>query len=212
MHELSGKKQMYLVELAKTEQDRQSLRLLFQEIAQEQGWQSGDWLECEQTGANYLGLKVDGQWVGGLQMVLPDTLGRLPYSAVWPEVRLERSRQTGHVTVLGLLPEYRGTPAFFWSLCVELWRMCQKAGIEAVVLEATSPMLARYRKLGWQLEEIGSLRMHWGEPCVLAQMEFDRVAVSMVKRAMRSPAYRALVTQAVRSGRDIPCLAGPALA
>jgi ribosomal protein S18 acetylase RimI-like enzyme len=203
---------MYPIELAQTEHDRHRLRALFREIAQEQGWQSGDWLECEQAGANYLGLKVDSEWVGGLQMVVPDGLGRLPYSAVWPDVQLEHPTATGHVTVLGLLPEYRGTPTFFWSLCIELWRMCQKAGIDAVVLEATPPMLARYRKLGWPLEEIGSLRMHWGEPCVLAQMEFDRVAVAMVKRAMRSPAYRTLVTQAVRSSRDIPCLVRPALA
>jgi hypothetical protein len=192
--------------------DQQCLRTLFLQIAKEQGWQSGDWLECEQPGAHYLGLRVDGEWAGGLQLVVPDRLGCLPFSAVWPDVVLEHPDRTGHVTVLGLLPDFRGTPAYFWSLCIELWRLCLKAKIDAVVLEATPPMLERYRKLDWPLEEIGSLRMHWGEPCVLAHMDFDRVAVSMLKRAMRSPAYRSLVMQAVRSSRDIPCLTLPALA
>jgi hypothetical protein len=198
--------------LATTEHDRDSLRTLLREIAFEQGWQSGDWLECHQPGAHYVGLSVDSQWVGGLQIVTPDLVDRLPYMRVWPEVRLKKPRNTGHVTVLGLLPKYRGTPAYFWALCIELWRLCSKAGIEAVILEATPPMLERYRKLGWPLTEIGRLRVHWGEPCVLAYLDFDLVAIAMLKRALRSPAYRTLVAQAVRSGRDIPCLVGPTLA
>lgn len=203
---------MFEAALATTERDRESLRALLREVAWEQNWHPGDWLDCDQLGANYFGLKVDAQWVGGLQMVVPDLGGRLPYMRVWPEVQLAQPHRTGHITVLGLLPQYRGTPAYFWSLCIELWRVCQKAHIDAVILEATPPMLERYRKLDWPLDEIGSLRIHWGEPCVLAHMEFDKVAIAMVKRAMRSPAYRALVTQAVRSNRDIPCLNGTALA
>ena len=203
---------MHCVELVTTDCERQKVRELFQEIAREQGWQAGDWLECERIGANYLGLRVGTHWVGGLQLVVPDLFGRLPYAAVWPEVQLPHPETTGHVTVLGFLPEYRGSPAFFWALCIELWRMCQKARIEAVILEATPAMLDRYRRLGWPLEEIGMPRIHWGEPCVLAYMELDKVALAMLKRALRSPAYRSLINQAVRSSRDIPCLVRPAQA
>ena len=80
-------------------------------------------------------------------------------------------------------------------------------GIEAIVIEATPPMLARYRRLGFDLTVIGELRPHWGEDCYLCQADATLVAGAMLRRAVRSPAFRAIVTEAMRPLASSVCVA-----
>ena len=130
---------MYEVEVARTDADKEALRALFRQVAADERWQPGEWFEHEQPGAVYITLTVDGVLAGGMQLVLPFDRTQLPFQVVWPEVELEHPGRTAHITVLAFLPEYRGT-CYFMMLSIEVWRMCLKSGIVAVVLEATPAM------------------------------------------------------------------------
>ena len=105
------------------------------------------------------------------------------------------------MTVLALQSRYRNRPSLFWSLCAELWRFLVAEGMEAVILEATPAMLARYCRLGFPLERIGELRLHWGEDCYLCRMDLRMVAGAMLMQAGKSPIYRTHVGKAARSKR-----------
>ena len=98
--------------------------------------------------------------------------------------------------------ELRGNLRLFWPLCVELWRFCVAREIETLVLEATPAMRARYCRLGWPLRQIGEARTHWGEPCVLTAMSVQAVGGAMLTRAVRSPAFRSLILEAMRPLAD----------
>jgi hypothetical protein len=186
----------------------ESLLGLFEQVAAEEGWQPGGQLRAERPTALYLGIAVGGELAGGLQVVLPDAAGCLPYLSVWPEVIVPG--RTAHATVLAVRREHRGRPALFWLVCSEAWRLCAQEGIDGLTLEATPDMLQRYRRVGWPLEVIGDLRMHWGEECYLCRMDVCTLAGTMLVRALRSPMYRDMVVRAIRSG-DTRCVPAPAL-
>ena len=170
-------------------------------VAREQGWLPGTAMRNYPDTARYIALRENGVLAGGLQLVLPGPDGIRSYHAVWPEVIISNPSRTAHVTVLALLARYRNRPALFWSLCAELWRFLIAEDIEAVILEATPAMLARYCRLGFPLERIGDLREHWGEECYLCRMDLRMVAGAMLMQAGKSPIYRTLVGKAARSRR-----------
>lgn len=181
---------------------------MFEAIARKEGWQPGEQLRAHRDVSVYFGIYVEGELAGGMQVVLPDAAGRFPFHAVWPEAAVEVPCRTAHVAVLAVRSELRGNLRLFWPLCVELWRFCVDRGIETLVLEATPAMRARYCRLGWPLRQIGETRTHWGEPCVLTAMNVQAVGGAMLTRAVRSPAFRTLILEAMRplaehSGRTV---------
>src|SRR5579859_3370431 len=153
----------------------EQLLCLFADVAKEQGWQPGEHLRDVPGRSCYLVVTVGGELTGGLQMVLPDTAGRLPCQAVWPEVTSDRLCRAAHITILVLKQPFRGNIGLFWPLCVEAWRFCVSRKVEQVLMEATPQMLARYRRVGWPLEVIGELRLHWGEDCYLCGMTIQEL-------------------------------------
>ena len=170
----------------------------FEEVAREQGWQPGDGLRSHQAASVYLALMVAGELAGGLQTV-PGLLTRpLPYQAVWPEVETPDPAATVHVTMLALAKEYRGRPGLFWLLCVELWRWCQAGGVTTVFLEATPATMRVYRRMGWPLEIVGDLRLHWGEDCHLCRSGIRQMEDAITLRAQQSALYQGFIEQACR--------------
>ena len=140
-----------------------------------------------------------------MQLALPQENQPFAFQSVWPEVRLDVAGQTAHVAVLAIHPDFRGYRRLFWPLCVQLWRCCVLHGVTRIVIEATPSMLARYRRIGFDLDIVGDLRLHWGEECYLCQANVQAVAGTMLMRSLRSPMYRALVSHAMRTARESGC-------
>ena len=187
---------------------------LFEAIARQEGWQPGEQLRAHADHSTYFAAYVGGELAGGMQVVVPDTSGRLPFHAVWPDVEMGIPARIAHVPILAIRPEFRGPLRLFWPLCVELWRFCALRGFDTIVIEATPAMLARYRRVGWGLEVIGDLRMHWGEECFLCRANVQAVAGTMLARSLRSSAFRTLVCQAMRPMKPVrerDCVLQPAL-
>ena len=149
---------------------------LFEGIAAEEGWQPGDALRRYHKRSLYLAALLNGQMQGGAQLVLPDAKEGLPGQEVWPEVDQLGDVLAAHVAVLALLPQARGHRSLFGRLCVELWRQCRSLGVETLWLEATPATLRVYRRMGWPLEVVGELRLHWGEECFLCRMGVEEVS------------------------------------
>lgn len=184
---------------------------LFERIAVEEGWQPGSQLRAYSRNAFHIAVSSGDEMEGGLQVVLPDGEGCLPYRSVWPEVTVAVQGLAAEVTVLAIRRESRGRFGFFWPLCAELWRLCVCEAIGTLVLEATPRMLERYRRVGWPLEIIGDLRAHWGENCYLCQMDIRAVGGSLLQLALRSSSYRKLISQAIRPVRSVRCAGEAAL-
>ncbi len=83
-----------------------ALLALFQEVADELGWQPGEWLAQCPTNSLHFGTLDRGELAGGLQIVLPDSAGRFPCHRVWSEVDIANPSQTAHITILALGAEY----------------------------------------------------------------------------------------------------------
>lgn len=184
---------------------------LFRGVADEQGWQPGDYLAASPPNALHLATWNHGILAGGMQMVLPNAAGCFPYAAVWPEVVLADAAHLVHITILALKAEFRGKPELFWPLCVEMWRYALAHDIKGIVMEATPPMLALYRRIGWPLEVVGDLRRHWGEDCYLCRMDTLMFAGSLLAKARYSDRYRSFVVQAYRSDQAAHCAPGATL-
>ena len=201
--EARGEQEVQIVPL----QDAQiePLLRLFEEIAQEEGWQPGEQLRASQDTSHYFAVYAGNVLAGGMQLALPQKDQPFAFQSVWPDVRLDAAEQTAHVAVLAIHPAFRGHRRLFWPLCVELWRCCVLHGVTRIVIEATPSMLARYRRIGFDLDIVGDLRLHWGEECYLCQAQVQAVAGSMLMRSLRSPMYRALVSQAMRTARESGC-------
>ncbi len=178
------------------------LLALFENVAADEGWQPGTALRSYLGAAHHLAAHEAGTLVGGVQVVLPDGDGALPYETLWPEISVLRPCHTAHITVLAFREPYRGHPALFWSVCAELWRYLVGENMEAVLLEATPAMQRRYCRIGFPLEIVGELRPHWGEDCYLCRMDLRTVAGAMLMQAGKSPIYRTLVGKAARSKRQ----------
>ena len=176
-----------------------TLLTLFERVASEQGWQPGNQMRYHTDNSIFFAAYVNGKLAGGLQLVIPDDTGLLPSHAVWPDVDLTVSKKGGHVAVLALLPEYRGSHDLFWKICVEMWRYCVTTGMEPLTLEVTPSMLNLYRKIGFPLKVVGDLREHWGEPCYLTRLDILDVAGTLLIKAVKSTTYKRLVMTACRS-------------
>lgn len=137
---------------------------LFEEIAQEQGWEPGGalWRWTDQSIYFALQPGMRGEpLAGGLQLVLPNASGELPCAEVWPEVpplflNHGVSVPCAHIAMLGIAAAYRGDSLNFWRVAVEMWRHCVGAGIGALFIEVTPRVLPLYRRLGWPLKIRGT--------------------------------------------------------
>lgn len=193
----------------------ESLILLFEELAAQEGWQYEGELRRHVDRSVYLGLyHRDGEQyarlIGGLQLVLPDRETRaLRCHKVWAELTNPCAEGVAHAAVLAVAPEWRGRsggadarlPAAFWTLCAALWRHCLENGITEIWLEATPVMLRCYRLLGWPLVVQGELRAHWGEPCYPCKLCLREVAGSLAEKAARSALYRDIFLNALDAPR-----------
>lgn len=187
--------------------DVRAILELFSWIADEQEWQPGDYLSGAPEGAEHIAVCSEGVMLGGLQVVFPDTDGKLPYLRVWPEVVVPA--QSAHVTILGVRPECRGRAELFWTLVCDLWSMGADRGIECYLLEATPPMLTIYRRMGLPLEVIGELRMHWGEPCYLTKVDPVAFAGGIVMRARKSAVFNNLLNVLLQPQRGSAIVEAP---
>jgi GNAT superfamily N-acetyltransferase len=178
----------------------ESIVPLFEQIAQEEGWNPTDQLYAHSVRSAYFGVWDGNRLIGGLQLVVPDEAGEVPTHQVWPELpTLDTTAATLHAAVLAVLPEYRGRDggAAFWQLGSALWRYCVEHNVKTIWLEATPKMLRCYRLLGWPLVVIGELREHWGEPCYPCSLSVREVAGSLAERALVSTTYRSIFTTAL---------------
>ncbi len=169
------------------------LIVMLEQIAAELMWQPGEQLRAYAPAAVHFAAYAGGALAGGLQLVPASLCETLPCELVWPEVRLPRRTETAHISIMALRREYRGTAHLLWPLCVAMWRYCAAHHIADISLEVTPDLYRLYRRLGWPLEIVGSLRPHWGEDCFLCRMGAAEVAGDMVIRAMRSRSYRRIV-------------------
>lgn len=168
---------------------------MFEGIAAELSWQPGDQIRAYASQAVHFGAYVDGALAGGVQLVMPSSGRPMPWERVWPDARLPRPDKTAHIAILAVRREFRGAAGLLWPLGVALWRHCAASGIVDVSLEATPMTYRAYRRLGWPLEVVGDLRLHWGEDCLLCRMGVAEVAGSLLLRATRSASYRRIVAQ-----------------
>jgi len=171
---------------------------LFERIAAVEGWQPEGALRHWPDRSLYFALHFQGELAGGLQLVLPDAAGKLPYQILWPEVSPDPAKHHAHVAILAVEELFRGQSLLFWRLVVELWRHCVGEGIATLTLEVTPRVLPLYRRLGWPLRIVGELRPHWGEDCTLCTLGVPEVAEALLRRAETSPYYRQIVAQAFR--------------
>lgn len=185
-----------------TPDEAETLVCVLEEIAQELGWQPGNSLRHHLADAYHVAVLVGETVVGGLQAALGAPTGTQSHQGVWHDVHLPDPLGVLHVTMLALKEDQRGQPHLFGSLCVELWRLCVASGVHTILLEATPPTLRVYRRLGWPLEIIGDLRLHWGEECCLCRMGVQEVADVLKCKARCAVSFRALVQQAYRSQPD----------
>jgi hypothetical protein len=186
------------LEQAEPQDETEPLVRLFEQIACEQSWQPGQGLRSHQPVSLYLALTVAGELAGGLQAVPGLLADPLPYRVVWPEVNTPDLAATAHVTMLALARQYRGRPSLFWLLCVELWRWCHAGNIHTLFLEATPATMRVCQRMGWPLEIVGELRLHWGEDCYLCCTDIRQMEKEISRRASRSARYHAFLEQAHR--------------
>lgn len=184
------------VEICTHEEAVEAVIRLFEQLAQQEGWQPGDQLRAHAERSVYFGVWAEGRLVGALQLISPDAAGEVPSHLVWPELPvIETGSQVLHAAALAVLPEYRRqeTSAASWQLSSALWRYCVEHQVKTVWLEATPKMLRAYRLLGWSLVVIGELRQHWGEPCYPCSLSIREVAGSLAERALVSKTYRGIL-------------------
>jgi hypothetical protein len=179
---------------------------LFQLLADELGWRPGDQLHAYPRTSVYFAAMVGQELAGGLQLVVANGADPLPSRHVWPEIDLSSRTDVAHASIMALKQEYRGFPGLFTALTVEMWRHCATSGITEIWHEATTPTLRLYQRLGWPLEIVGPLRLHWGEDCYLCKMTVVAVAGNMVIKALQSPTHRETLATAVRPCAPIPAV------
>ncbi|MBB6050727.1 hypothetical protein [Armatimonas rosea] len=76
---------------------------LFEQIAEEEGWQPGDQLRAHLNRSGFFGCWEKDLLIGGLQLVTPDEAGEVPTHLVWPELPILGSDSV-HAAVLAVLP------------------------------------------------------------------------------------------------------------
>ena len=189
----------------------ETLVQLFEGVAAQENWQPDGALRRWQHRSVYFGLESDGRFVGGLQLVLPDTAGTLPCQTVWPDVTLTGlPRRSAHIAMLALAAGQRGDPLLFWRIVVEAWRYCVAEGITTLMIEVTPRVLTLYRRLGWPLVIVGDRRIHWGEDCFLCSLNVAEVAASLLGRSFRARYARQVVMQAFNITIPVAVVTRPA--
>jgi hypothetical protein len=188
----------------------ETLVCLFEEVAEQERWQPNGALRLWLERSVYFAVEVQGQIVGGLQLVLPDASRTLPCQSVWPEVPIRPISGCAHVAILALAKDIRGQNLLFWRLAVEMWRYCVAERISMLYIEVTPRVLPLYRRLGWPLVIRGELRLHWGEDCSLCSLGIAEVAETILRRSEGSPFYRQIVAQAFRVTLMVRETTGPA--
>ena len=164
--------------------EAEPLIALFESIAHEQGWKSDAQLLAYPSSSIYLGLYVDDELAGGLQLVRGGTQEGLPCLTVWPELPLHRRSDVADIALLALDLKYRGhTKVLFALLWNHILRVCQENGIAELWAEVAPFNLPLYRRLGWPLEVMSELRPHWGEECYPCRIEVEEAANKMQKKA-----------------------------
>jgi hypothetical protein len=198
----------WLATAALCQGDLEEIIALFEQIAAAEGWQPDGELRAHVARSTYFGLwrddineagilGEDREIGGGLQLVRPDHNGALPTQRVWPEIALADPDSAAHIAVLALCEDYRGKGGLFWLLTAAMWRHCVQEGIRELWLECTPRTLRAYRRFGWPLQVRGELRQHWGEPCHPCSLSVREVAGALAERAVRSEAYRNILTNMV---------------
>ena len=184
-------------------EETDALLTVLEQIARELAWPLGDQLRRGQAYSEHFALTLDDAVIGGLQAVPGSLHPPSPHQAVWPDVAVADPHRTLHVTLMALLPQYRGRAFLFWPLCVDLWRYCIAEGLDTILLETTPATLRFYRRIGWPLETIGELRPHWGEECVLCRMDVREAEAIICRKAGRAASYQALVQQGYRTAEEV---------
>ena len=174
----------------------EALLRLFEQVAVEQGWQSGNQLRAYSEQSIYFAVTINGDLVGGVQLVVGSTNGLLPCLTVWPELGLSGRTNVTDLALIAFLSEYRGKCALFWRVLVEVWRYCHQQGINELWMEITPRILKLYRKLGWPLEVMGPLRHHWGEECYPCMVDVQELEDLFIGKARQSSFYQELLAQA----------------
>lgn len=203
---------------ASSNEEVESIIMLFEEVARQERWQPGDGLRVYRDRSVYFGLWRGTTVEGGLQLVLPDAIGSLPFQTVWPEIVNAGGLRSAHIAVMAVRRTTRGVrgyesdtevcandraaPFSFWLLATEMWRHCVLSGVGELWLEATPRTLRCYQRLGWPLQVRGELRTHWGEPCFPCSLDVCQVAGELAQRAVRSPAYRSVVLRATATAGE----------
>lgn len=186
------------VGLLTTDDERGALENLFGRVAEEHGWKPGGDLDARLGRSTRIAAWVDGRLAGGVELCAPEGGGRLPLQATWPEIALLDSSRPAELVLIALALECRATPGLLWALCAEAWRICADAGVTDLLAAATPRNLRIYRRLGWCPEPVGSLREHWGEPCLPCRVGIAAVAEEFGRRAERSPGHALAVRVARR--------------
>lgn len=190
----SGVRVVRLTDLEEIE----TLVQLFETIAIAENWQPEGALRLWIAGSVYFALEVKGELAGGLQLVLPDMQGRLPYHTVWPEVAVPSAMASAHVAILALDEDFRGKRRLFWPLTAEMWRYCIGERINSLFMEVTPRVRPVYQRIGWPLRVEGQLREHWGEDCYLCTLGIPEVAETLLRRSEQSLFYQEIVAQMIR--------------
>ena len=171
---------------------------LFEEIAVEQSWQSGNQLRAYPENSVYFALYVNGDLAGALQLVQGNADEGLPCLTVWPELNLLGRADVADVALMALGKDYRGSRKLFWLLCTEMWRYCVRHNINELWIEATPKIIALERRLGWPLQISGDLRLHWGEYCHPCKMSVAEAQQGVGAKAEYSQNYKKIMEQGRR--------------
>lgn len=170
---------------------------LFERVAAEMGWRREP--ASPRRGAPYVFASYVGdRLAGAIEVRLPGASGRLPILDTWPELRLDRFDPHAELVLLALHPDFRGSAACLWTLCVEMWKHCRNIGLRTLLMEVPPRNVRIYRRLGWPVEVIGSERLHWGEPCFPCSLCLDAVAAAVLEKADRLPELHFIRKQALR--------------
>ena len=176
----------------------EALVRLFEGVAESEGWKPEGALRLWLSRSVYFALEMQGQILGGLQLVLPSAEGTLPCQSVWPEVALPAASRPAHIAILALDAAVRGKQKLFWPLTAEMWRYCVGQRITTLTLEVTPRVYPLYQRLGWPLVLQGERRLHWGEDCCLYTLGIADVAETLLRRAEQSLQYQQIVAQMFR--------------
>lgn len=176
-----------------SEAEARPLLSLFERIAKEQNWKPGKQLRAYPDSAVYFGLELNGLLAGGLQLVRGNAHEGLPCLTVWPELDLQGHNDVADIALLALDPKIRGRQELFWLLCIEMWRYCRAHDIDSLYVEVTPANLKLYRRLGWPLQVVGSLRKHWGEECYPGTMTTSAIGREIATRSLHSLRYRQIL-------------------